>query len=117
MTLHLVGSLGFAARAFVNHLILQSAGQGHYALLLAVGCQKGFALLTAYGAGLFARFLLAALTLGQTLLHNLLCLLVAQLRLLTCQNITHGGGKVGHFQMFQTQIFQLVADGHAQRIT
>ena len=97
------------AVAFLQHLILQTAGQRDDAFLLGV---LGQILLTGLlvHLALFCTLCIDFLfLLGEVLLHNLLCLTVLHLQFVACNDILDGSGKIVNVQFAGTHLGQLLA--------
>ena len=117
MALHGVLGAGLLAVAFLQHLILQAAGQGDDAVLLGILGQVFLTCLLMYLA-LFGALLVDLLFLcSEILLHDTLGLAALYLQLITCQNILDGLREVVNIELGTTHIGQLVTNTDTQCIT
>ena len=113
---HGVGGGGLAARAFLEHLILQAAGQYHHAILLGVLGKVALALGPGGLALLGPLGVDARLLLGEVLRNERLRLAVGHLKVVAVYHVVDGCRKVVCFKTLDPHLRQLAPYAQSQGV-
>ena len=117
MAFHRVLGCRLLTVAFLQHMILQAAGQCDDTILLAILCQILLASLLVLLAG-FLALLVDFLLLGsKILLHNALGITVRNFQLITSNNVLDSLSKIVNIQCGTTHVGQLLTNADSQSVT
>ena len=112
MALDRVFGTGLLAIAFLQHLILQTTGEGNDAIFLGILSQILLASLLSHLAGFLALLVDFLFLSGEELLHNHLSLATLYFQFLATKNILDSLCKIVDIQFLTTHVCQLVTNAN-----